>query len=694
MDPSSLTGAVATQLLASADPSKAARLAIVELADRLRADAVFLARPFDGGGAPWHLYASTILEGDENATFAPPAEVHDTGRAAILYHGRVSALPPSPVGRHLTAAGMQSLTVVPLRTGEELLGTLVLAGSDANATVFADVASLSAVGSVLATWLRQVRSGERENVAIWRYCVIREAAQQLEAGLPLRDLLYRLVQKACELTGARYGALGVLDVDGKGLADFIYVGVSETEAARIGHLPRGRGLLGALLTERSTIRVARIDADQRSCGFPPNHPEMTSFLGVPLRIDGHVFGNFYLTDKHRGPEFTTEDEETIEVFAAHAALLVAYGQAADMATRERALLSAVVKQTATGVLFCKSNGEFGFANPAADRIAGCAFGREQLGEDAAIHGLRRPGGGEFSPAELPGRRALAGEYVCDVEAEIHRPDDHVVPIQINAVPVRIDGDRIVGAVIEFHDRTAAHELERLREEFTAVVAHDFRSPISSILARTQLLLERRERDQVTVAVTTVESIRRCAERLNQMTNDLLDSARIESARMTVHRQPVALPAAIERVLNQLRPTLARHAVQVHFEGELPPIDLDPLRFEQILTNLLENAAKYSPANARIDIDVRASGAGTSISVRDYGMGIEAEEMPRLFNRFYQTRRARAQKTGLGLGLFITKGLVEAHGGSIRVDSVQGQGTTFHVWFPSSLTHPDDLHSPQ
>lgn len=118
-------------------------------------------------------------------------------------------------------------------------------------------------------------------------------------------------------------------------------------------------------------------------------------------------------------------------------------------------------------------------------------------------------------------------------------------------------------------------------------------------------------------------------------------------------------------------------------GEPPAVSADPLRLEQVVTNLLENAAKYSDAGTPIRIIIEPSGRGATLSVEDRGPGISPEELPRLFDRYFQTQRARTKRRGLGLGLFITKGLVEAHGGAITVDSVPGAGSTFRVWLPAA-----------
>ncbi|MHB8513622.1 MAG: GAF domain-containing sensor histidine kinase [Actinomycetota bacterium] len=150
----------------------------------------------------------------------------------------------------------------------------------------------------------------------------------VEAGLALTSehslpkLLEKIVQLACSVSGARYGALGVIDESGTGLGQFLTHGVTEEERRAIGDLPRGRGILGILIREATPLRLKNISDDPRSVGFPPNHPPMKTFLGVPLSIRGKTFGNLYLTEKAGGEEFSKDDEQVVITLAAQAAIAI------------------------------------------------------------------------------------------------------------------------------------------------------------------------------------------------------------------------------------------------------------------------------------------------------------------------------------------------------------------------------------
>ncbi len=149
-----------------------------------------------------------------------------------------------------------------------------------------------------------------------------EAALLLEADLDLPTLLRHIVDEACSMTGARYGALGVLNDERNALSEFITVGLEPDEEKRIGDRPTGRGVLGLLISDPKVKRLALLSSDPASYGFPPNHPPMASFLGVPLKVRDEVYGNLYLTDKVGWSEFTSDDESLIGALAVAAGIAI------------------------------------------------------------------------------------------------------------------------------------------------------------------------------------------------------------------------------------------------------------------------------------------------------------------------------------------------------------------------------------
>jgi signal transduction histidine kinase len=161
-----------------------------------------------------------------------------------------------------------------------------------------------------------------EPEALGRRDALLQAGMTLAAELEPDVVLQRIVELATALTGARYGALGVIGPGGEELVEFVTTGVTPDQRAAIGHPPVGRGILGVLIHDARPLRLPEISKDPRSFGFPPNHPPMRSFLGAPVKARGRMFGNIYLTEKQDADEFTVEDEQTIEVLAAQAGVAI------------------------------------------------------------------------------------------------------------------------------------------------------------------------------------------------------------------------------------------------------------------------------------------------------------------------------------------------------------------------------------
>ena len=176
-----------------------------------------------------------------------------------------------------------------------------------------------------------------------------EAGLALSSELSLPVILQRIVELAADLTGARYGALGVLHPDGSTITEFITTGVTEAERAAIGHIPAGRGILGVLIDDATPLRLREIAEDPRSVGFPPNHPPMRSFLGAPVSARGRVFGNLYLTEKQDAEAFTDQDERALVMLAGQAGVAIENARLYEEA-RDRARRLEAVREIATAIL--------------------------------------------------------------------------------------------------------------------------------------------------------------------------------------------------------------------------------------------------------------------------------------------------------------------------------------------------------
>lgn len=249
-----------------------------------------------------------------------------------------------------------------------------------------------------------------------------------------------------------------------------------------------------------------------------------------------------------------------------------------------------------------------------------------------------------------------------------------------------------GRVWFYRDVTARKEAEqlvtKLREDFAAAVVHDLRGPIMAILLQASLLLEGRSRGELSVEESALRRIERQALQLSRLTTDLLDTTTIDPRSLRLNVELLSLSAFACEIIDNFKPMLANHIVLVDFDDVLPPVYADRQRLGQVLMNLLVNAAAYSPNGSTIDVEVRAREGGVMLAVRDGGVGIPAEDLPYVFDRFFRGRQTGAMRKGHGLGLYVAHALVDAHGGRIDVASALGAGSTFRVWLPAG-----DPHSP-
>lgn len=233
----------------------------------------------------------------------------------------------------------------------------------------------------------------------------------------------------------------------------------------------------------------------------------------------------------------------------------------------------------------------------------------------------------------------------------------------------------------------AQQAARAREEVLAIVSHDLRNPLGTILGAAELLLmlpqEARERE----LERQLEIIDRTALRMNRLIEDLLDVSRMEAGRLSLQCEAQEVTTLLADAAEMFQPQARERGIELETAcgAGLPPVHADRERIGQVFSNLIGNALKFTPAGGRIRIEASQEGGGVRCTVRDTGPGILDEEMPNIFAPFWQASRSKG--TGAGLGLSIARGIVEAHGGTIRAESVQGQGSAFHFTLPPHSTSP-------
>ena len=517
-----------------------------------------------------------------------------------------------------------------------------------------------------------------------------EASLRITEDLDLDTVLQGVVAGARSLTGAGMGGITTLD-EGGGLQDFITSGLTPDEHQRFVDLPGGPGFFAYLSRLPEPLRVADFSAYTTALGLPEIGPPLgpvKAFLGAPIRLRGQQVGNLYLSGKEGDGEFTPEDEDTLVMFAAQAAMAIANARRHRDEQRSRSDLETLINTAPVGVIvFDAGTGAPLSFNRETRRIVDSLRNPDQSPEDLLeVLTFRRADGREISLAEFPLAQALSsGETVRAEEIVIGVPDGRSVTTIINATPIPTEDGTVETVVVTLQDLTPLEELELQRAEFLAMVSHELRAPLTSIkgsaaaVLRTSSVLDAAEVQQF------FRIIDGQADHMLDLIRDLMDAARIEAGTLSVALEPSDAAVLVDRARNTFLSGGGRSNIRIDLPPDLPRVTADRRRIVQVLGNLLSNAARHSPEASAIRLSAALEGVHVAFSVADDGVGISSERLPYLFRKFTRLEADDRGDGGLGagLGLAICRGIVEAHGGRIRAESDgPGLGARFTFTLPA------------
>jgi two-component system, NarL family, sensor histidine kinase DevS len=529
----------------------------------------------------------------------------------------------------------------------------------------------------------------------WRRLI--DTGIAVTSELSLDAVLQRIVEAAAQLTGAKYAALGVIDHAGRGLERFLTTGIDEETHAQIGDLPRGRGILGVLIRDAEPLRLHDLMTDRRSVGFPPHHPPMRTFLGVPILLRGVAYGNLYLTEKESGDDFTAEDEELVTVLAAQAAVAIENARLYESATRWLAQLESLTEigNAMAGETELES---------LLDLIA------RRLGQliDAELVVIAIPAGGDLRIAAaagaaseemigtmLSGHGSKSGRVLQRRRSE--RIDSTLEDVELDQEFARRMGlrsglyvpmllaDRAIG-VLAAHNKIGpdprfTDEDLRLTETFAAraAVAVDLTNRVARDALRRVVEgqeLERRRlarelHDETGQALTSIllglkrvedaqtpESARAAAAELREQIVETLQGVR----RLAVELRPSALDdfglaAALERLAEAFGDQSGIAVdIQTNLDTARLPGEVETSLY-RIVQEALTNVAKHAEATRVSIVVTRRANAVTAV-IEDDGHGFGA-----------------GGGAGDGLGLVGMKERVGLLGGRLAIESTEGAGTT-------------------
>ncbi|MCH7801535.1 MAG: PAS domain S-box protein [Chloroflexi bacterium] len=346
----------------------------------------------------------------------------------------------------------------------------------------------------------------------------------------------------------------------------------------------------------------------------------------------------------------------------------------------------ILNSAGGGIFGLDIRGRTKFINPAAAKMIG--FDANEL-IGMPLHILfhhTKHNGSPYSIEECPIFESLRDGVEHRVADEVFwRSDGTSFPVEYISTPIRDDKGQLIGAVVSFDDISERKEVERMKDEFISVASHELRTPVTSIKGFLEMLVED-DNDALTDDQTRfIQAIERNTGRLEKLVNDLLDVSRLDTGAVVIEQSECDLSEIFGQVVSEMASDVATkdQKVNVGLPSEIL-VQCDRQRVVQILSNLLSNAIKYSPSHTSIELSANVSGDGklVQIDVRDEGAGISEEEISKLFQRFKRLDNPATRTVqGTGLGLVITKALVELHGGEIWVESVVGKGTVFSFTLP-------------
>ncbi len=416
-------------------------------------------------------------------------------------------------------------------------------------------------------------------------------------------------------------------------------------------------------------------------------PRMRQLFPMPLVIAEEPVGLLIVFRDYLAA-ITPDDLQILRSFADHAAIAVHNASLYENIDRERQRLNAFVAHSADGVMILDADRQILQLNPALGRMTGWsveeAIGRHE--EEVIAWSTASPGNlHEMMASGWPLSAQDAASATLYVEGDILRRDGEALSIAITYAPLHGEDGQLANIFANVRDITHFRRAQELQSTFVSGVSHELKTPVALIKGYAGTL--RREDASWNPAEIRegLEVIEDEADRLTGLIENLLEASRLQAQKMRLDLDTVDLAALAERVVTRFQMQGTSHDFRLAFPENFPKIEADEARLRRVMDNLLGNAVKYAPDGGLIEVGGQANATEVTVFVRDEGVGVNADEQEQIFERFYRVNDALGQRTqGAGLGLYLARAIVEAHSGSIGVESRPGKGATFYFTLPRTL----------
>ncbi|MGB8346745.1 MAG: ATP-binding protein, partial [Ktedonobacteraceae bacterium] len=435
--------------------------------------------------------------------------------------------------------------------------------------------------------------------------------------------------------------------------------------------------------------------------------EIRTFLNIPLTVENRIIGMLSLFDERKGA-FDAKSLKLTTMIADYAAVAL---ENVRLRERETALwhqaelgrqrLELIIGSMADGLLISDEKGVITLLNSSAQRLL--AHTKVDFAQNIPLRSIARSSNiGWLTKMSEIVDQALSGQIVMNQELIAGESSDTVpLTLSISAAPLHDASQATappVGMVAVLNDITSIKQIEKLKDEFVSVVSHELRTPLTAIKGYTQHLIRRVERrlrrtQQANQAlnlsdtpeyydVRNLHIVQSQTEHLERLVSDLLDLSRVQWGNLDLQYSGFFLADVLTESVNSIQASAEQHSIFLEIAIQDTGIVADRERIAQVIGNVLDNAVKYSPQGGQIAVRLGELDEDYLISVTDQGIGINPEYLDHVFERFYRVRNAASnQFSGIGLGLYVTRAIIEQHGGHIWVTNNQGIGSTFSFTLP-------------
>jgi PAS domain S-box-containing protein len=487
-----------------------------------------------------------------------------------------------------------------------------------------------------------------------------EIARLLTQELDLDKLLTRVLRVSIEMLAGQAGLIALKEAEGWRVA------------AVQGIHPALLSYLEPLLSEHhdSELDVDELNRMLKELTYTASMGLLNG-VGLPMAANQETIGFLFVFRAY--PDlFSADDKRLLESFANQAAIAVYNAQLYRQVSDEKGRMDALLESAADGILILNADHSIERANLAFEKLYGRP--RAEIAgrpHNEIIRWAREPQGLTLEQAESGGWPLTRNAHLY-VEGDLQRPEPPDLPVGITYAPLLTGAGKLRNILATVRDITHFRTAEEIKSTFISIVSHELRTPVALIKGYASTL-RRDDADWDRAVINdSLAVIEEEADHLSKMVDDLLDASRLQAGGLSLSRADVALPALAERVAERQRTQTRNHTIEVVFPANFPVILGDENRIGQVISNLVSNSIKYAPGGEiRIEGEMRPDQVIVSIS--DEGPGIDPRDMPHVFDRFYRSQDAVRQTKGAGLGLFLARAIVEAHGGRIWIDPRPGSG---------------------